>query len=314
MLNATREQGYKYTKSKDNEFKTVKIQGKKKEFKILNVFEFTSDRKRMSLILKDGDIIKLYIKGADSHILDKAKEFSRKSFLDQSIDKVNYFSQYGYRTLLVGMKVLDELEYEEWNTRFKDASMDLNNKKQLMDQRIEEIEKGCYLLGATIVEDKLQDCVPETIRDLRMAGIKIWMLTGDKYNTAFNIGLSCNLISNKQKIFSIQGEKEENLKKLKNEFSKYEKENEGIKDKKAFGIIIDSQALTSILADPAESKQFLEISHLAGSVICCRVSPKQKAEVVKSMKDFNSSYITLAVGDGGNDVSMIMEAHIGIFY
>lgn len=285
----------------------MKIDGKKKEVEILNVFEFSSDRKRMSLILKDEDKIKLFIKGADSVMLTLIKENTKKEFLDQAIDKVNYFSNYGFRTLLVGMKVLDIQEYEEWNTRFKDAMTDENNKKDLMKQRIEEIEKGWDILGATIVEDKLQDSVPETIRDLRMAGIKIWMLTGDKFNTAYNIGLSCNLISNKQKIFTLQGEKNEKLSKMKAEYNKFDNS----KEKKSFGLVIDAVALKSILADQKDSKDFFDIAHLAGSVICCRVSPSEKATVVESMKKYDDKYITLAIGDGGNDVSMIMEAHIG---
>jgi phospholipid-transporting ATPase len=290
----------------------VIINGKKCDFQVLNINEFNSDRKRMSIILKDGDMIKLYMKGADTEILKKLSNKSNPIFLEQAKRYVDYFSQYGFRTLLVGMKVLHVKEYEDWSKRFKEASMDLANKAKLCEERMAEIEMGCYLIGATVVEDKLQDQVPECIRDLRLAGIKIWMLTGDKFNTAYNIGLSCNLISNSLHIFKVKGEEGEDVDKLVKEFAKFTKKNDSIDEKQHFGIVIDSMALTVILADISQTKAFLDIAHDAESVICCRVSPLQKAEVVKSMKKYQPKAVTLSIGDGGNDVSMIMEAHIGM--
>lgn len=84
-----------------------------------------------------------------------------------------------------------------------------------MEETYNKIEQNIYLLGCTIVEDKLQDDVPETIKDLREANIKIWMLTGDKMNTAYNIGLSCNLISSNMKIFKLCGKEKSLMKKWK---------------------------------------------------------------------------------------------------
>lgn len=267
----------------------------------------------MSIILKENDIIKLYIKGADSEILKILSEKTNQNFLSQSKRYVEYFSQYGYRTLLVGMKVLDIKEYENWNQKLKEANLDIVNKSTLIEERMYEIEKGCYLIGATIVEDKLQDEVPICIRDLRLASIKIWMLTGDKFNTAYNIGLSCNLISNSLQIFKIKGEEGEDLNKLINEFKKFRKKIIPSDETRSYAIIIDSTALNSILKEKIKTNEFLKIAHDAESVICCRVSPLQKAEVVRSMKEFKPDAVTLSIGDGGNDVSMIMEAHIGIY-
>lgn len=291
----------------------VKINGIENDFEILNINEFNSDRKRMSIILRDGDKIKLYMKGADTEILKKLTDKTNPNFLSQAKRYVDYFSQYGFRTLLVCMKVLDPIEYENWNKRLKEANLDMVNKAKLIEERVAEIETGCYLIGATIVEDKLQDQVPTCIRDLRLAGIKIWMLTGDKFNTAYNIGLSCNLISNSLHIFKIKGEEGEDLDKLIQEFKKFKKRNLTSDEIKNYGIVIDSTALNFILKDKKKTTEFLNIAHDAESVICCRVSPLQKAEVVRSMKEFRPSAVTLSIGDGGNDVSMIMEAHIGIY-
>jgi magnesium-transporting ATPase (P-type) len=155
-----------------------------------------------------------------------------------------------------------------------------------------------------------------------MAGIKIWMLTGDKMDTAYNIGLSCNLISNDDlQIFRVCGEKGESVQKLLeeyNDFIKYDTEvydinniNNNVKNK-PFSILIDSSALSGILASEKEDiNRFLSIAINAKAVICCRVTPLQKAEVVRIVKTYNKKAVTLSIGDGGNDVSMIMEAHIG---
>jgi magnesium-transporting ATPase (P-type) len=250
------------------------------------------------------------MKGADSEIIKRIHKHSgNKSHLDIATQYVNYFSLKGYRTLLVGVKTLDEKTYLDFENEIKEAGKDLKNKANKLEEIYDKLEQNIYLLGATIVEDKLQDQVPETIRDLRLAKIKVWMLTGDKFNTAKNIGLSCNLISNDMKLFQIKGEDGETLEMFN---SAYEKDKEKLKINPKFGVIVDSIALKVILSGENTTKEFLTIAKDAESVICCRVSPLQKSEVVKAMKDFNKKCITLSIGDGGNDVSMINEAHIGI--
>ena len=182
------------------------------------------------------------------------------------------------------------------------------------------------MIGATIVEDKLQENVPETIKKLRIANIKVWMLTGDKMNTAYNIGLSCNLINKNMKIFNVCGieiKKNENMKIINKdesiqvildfakEYNSFKGEYDSLKIPQ-FGILIDEKALLTINEDIDIQKIFLSIAKDANAVICCRVSPLQKAQVVKMIKNYDKNGITLAVGDGGNDISMIMEAHIGV--
>jgi phospholipid-translocating P-type ATPase (flippase) len=268
----------------------------------------------MSIIVKDEQYYKLYIKGADSEIEKRLSKRSPQVFKNKAKYYVDNFSKFGYRTLLVGMRILDETEYNDWSERFKEASMDLKYKKERTEALMNEIEQEIYLLGATIVEDKLQNQVPETIKDLRLAGIKIWMLTGDKMNTAYNIGLSCNLINHNIKSFFVCGENGDTLDKLEIEYKSFKGkiQTSSLETAKPHSVIIDSIALTKILENEDNIKKFLEISYSAVSVICCRVSPLQKSEVVKIMKEFDEKAVTLSIGDGGNDVSMIMEAHIGI--
>jgi phospholipid-translocating P-type ATPase (flippase) len=329
LVKTAADQGYKFIKSHHSEVMKVKIGTEEKDFKVLHVLEFSSDRKKMSIIVKEEEKVKLYIKGADSEIKKILSKNSREEFLEQANNYVDIFSAKGFRTLLVGMKVIEEKNYQEWKEKLELAELNLKNKKEAVKQCYSEIEKDIYLLGATIVEDKLQDGVPDTIRDLRLAGIKIWMLTGDKMNTAFNIGLSCNLISKSIKIFSVAGEKGEGLDKLIREFSKFclefNDQNNGngdeVSDKGSqdhlkathpFSIILDAVALSGVLKSSENVKIFLDIASQSTSVICCRVSPLQKSEVVNIMKKYDEKGVTLSIGDGGNDVSMIMTAHIGV--
>ena len=225
------------------------------------------------------------------------------------------------------MRILTKNEYEDFSFNIEQAQLDTENKNVKLEECYNEIENNLTLLGATIVEDKLQDKVPEVIKDLRQSGIKIWMLTGDKMNTAYNIGLSCNLISKQMKIFFIEGKeikKNENLedinKKEREEiiinfyknFNKYKNEfNSRIKNLN-FSILLDEKALLTIIDNIEISNIFLSVAKDAISVICCRVSPLQKSQVVKLVKNYNKNKITLSIGDGGNDVSMILESHIGI--
>ena len=158
----------------------------------------------MSIIVRDKQErkIKLYCKGADSEIKKRLSNKSKNNPITYKIEKkLDFFSKKGFRTLMVGYKIISEKEYSHWNEEIK--TYELKKKKNFFNKLYNKIENNLELLGATVVEDKLQDKVPETIKELRMAGIKIWVLTGDKADTAENIALSCNLISPEHKIFKI---------------------------------------------------------------------------------------------------------------
>ena len=405
LVKTAHEQGYTFLLS-SNEIREIRINNNIQTFNVLNVLNFSSERKRMSIIIKDkNDVIKLYSKGADCEIIKRMSNFSKNNKnTNYTLKCVDKLSCKGYRSLLIGYKIINNNEYEEWNNKLINSEMNLSKKKKLIEKLYDEIEQNLELIGATIVEDKLQDKVPETIKDLRMAGIKIWVLTGDKIDTAENISLSCNLITKNQKVFKIfNNEEDENNKNLniiskffeeynqfekinkklnsnfihsntfngksiKNNFiinnnknnnnlninimknsinnnnisnninnegsamsffpsinasillnnnventitniSKYTKSNE---QNLPFSIIIESNILSLILSSELKKNLFLKIALKANTVICCRVSPLQKSKVVKEVKLFDKNAITLAIGDGGNDVSMIMEAHLGI--
>ena len=331
LVKAAKSQGWTYEESGNPNLKTIKV-GESGEqtmnFEKLQIIEFSSDRKRETIIVKnpEGKII-LYCKGADSIIEKRLSKNSSSQILKRAQYYVDKFSAQGLRTLYVAMKVLSTSEYSKFEKDLKEALMDLDNKDEKVNEVCDKIEQNLYLIGTTIVEDKLQDNVPETIRDLRLAKIKVWMLTGDKMNTAYNIGLSCNLISKNLKIFSICGiepvkdrqtleilnQKERNqvIINFGLEFERFKGEYDSMSIPQ-FGILVDEKALLTINEDESIQKIFLDIAKDAVAVICCRVSPLQKSQVVKMMKNYKKNSKTLAIGDGGNDVSMIMEAHIGV--
>ena len=302
------------------------------KFEKLRQIEFSSDRKRESVIVKEGSIYKMYTKGADSIIEERLDNSTPKEVLEKSRYYVNLFSAQGYRTLYIAMKVFKEEEWEDFSSELEQAEMDTLNKKEKLEEIYQRIESGLTLIGSTIVEDKLQENVPEVIKELRQADIKIWMLTGDKLSTAYNIGLSCNLINKDIKTFFVEGiekkvdenlniinksEQEEVILNFVKEYKHFQGsvENGFLQENKhllKFGILVDEKALLTITNNEEISKIFLEVAKEAVAVICCRVSPLQKSQVVKLMKNYDKKKITLAIGDGGNDVSMIMEAHIGI--
>ena len=330
LVKASSEQGYTMVNS-PNDIKRIKYGNNENyvDYKILNIISFTSDRKRMSMIIRDNkNNIIMYSKGADSEIKKRLNPNVKKSHLEYAIKFTDYFSNKGFRTLFIGYKKLSENDYLCFSKKLKESELNLENKETLVNHCYNEIEQNLTLLGVTIVEDKLQDKVPETIKDLRCAGIKIWMLTGDKLDTAENISLSCNLISRENRNFRISASRDlkEDIITFFMEFGKVngieinlnstikeEEEDEFQREKiKPFSLIIESAVLGFIFQDKIITKKFLKIALCAESVVCCRVSPLQKSQVVKEVKNINKNYITLAIGDGGNDVSMIMEAHVGI--
>lgn len=313
--------GCELKKSYNTNEKIVNVAGIEKRFQILNTIEFNSDRKKSSIIVKENDQIKLYIKGADSMMYPILSKENRPEFIEQASRYIDLFSKKGYRTLLVGMKVLDQKEYDDWNEIFKSANLNLINKAENLRKAHEIIESNIHLLGATIVEDKLQDEVPETIKDLRLGDIKIWMLTGDKIDTAENIAKSCNLISEELIVFKIPSDYFPNFESFVRNFNDYLTREQIDLDDFAdtekrimkYSIIVDFLYLFETFKDLSKKWAFVRIAKYAQSVICSRCSPNQKAEVVKMMKEFDKNLVTLSIGDGGNDVSMIMEAHIGNF-
>ncbi|XP_063732324.1 phospholipid-transporting ATPase IA isoform X2 [Eleginops maclovinus] len=285
----------------------VEMPGTEEKYELLHVLEFTSTRKRMSVIMRTpSGKIRLYCKGADTVIYDRLADSSR--YKEITLKHLEQFATEGLRTLCFAVADVSESSYQQWLEIFHRAGTSLQNRALKLEESYELIEKNLQLLGATAIEDKLQDKVPETIETLMKADIKIWILTGDKQETAINIGHSCKLLTKNMGMLVVN---EDTLDRTRETLSHHcgvlgdalYKEND-------FALIIDGKTLKYALTFGVR-QYFLDLALSCKAVICCRVSPLQKSEVVEMVKK-QVKVITLAIGDGANDVGMIQTAHVGV--
>ncbi|KAL3315081.1 Phospholipid-transporting ATPase IA [Cichlidogyrus casuarinus] len=300
--------GYQFFEREPSKVK-IRVAGQEYSYQILHVIEFTSTRKRMSVIVRSpSGETHLYTKGADSIIYDRLS--SRSNYRKPTLDHLDEFARIGLRTLCIAYRVVPEDFYKTWSEEFHEASCALENREDRIAAVAEKIECELDLVGATAIEDKLQKDVPETIAKLAEAGIKIWVLTGDKQETAINIGYSCRLLCedmelmllNSQELGEVQSKLHEGLRVLMNHTANEENNT---------ALIIDGKTLELALTDACRN-DFISVGRECKAVICCRVSPWQKAEIVRLIRSADPNTITLAIGDGANDVGMIQAAHVGI--
>ncbi|XP_070541924.1 phospholipid-transporting ATPase ID-like isoform X2 [Ptychodera flava] len=312
---------------------TIEVDRNEEVFELLAILDFNNVRKRMSVILRFNNKIRLYCKGADSVILPRLSPHC-KNITQITQEHLNEFAGEGLRTLCLAMKDIDDGYFAEWKRKHHIANTSIENREEKVSKVYEEIEKDMMLLGATAIEDKLQDRVPEVIANLAKANIKIWVLTGDKQETAINIGYSCQLLTEEMnKVFIISGAEKDQVKFELNQVLEELKSKIGIKDEDSdddddddvsftkkdaeqfqgiyeFALVVNGHSLAHAL-QPDMEKDFLQAASLCKAVVCCRVTPLQKAMVVELVKKYKNA-VTLAIGDGANDVSMIRAAHIGV--
>ncbi|XP_047532182.1 probable phospholipid-transporting ATPase IM isoform X4 [Vanessa tameamea] len=383
LVSAARNFGFVFRERSPNTI-TIEVMGKTEVYELLCILDFNNVRKRMSVILKKDGEIRLYTKGADNVIYDRLKRSHQEEVRSKTQEHLNKFAGEGLRTLALAWRPLEERGFAEWKRRHQAAALALRDRDERLDAIYEEIETDLILIGVTAIEDKLQDGVPETIANLSMAGIKIWVLTGDKQETAINIGYSCQLLTDDMaEVFVIDGVAHDDVDRqlakcrdsirVVNTFlphgpseakgSRSETANGGAvarpspgraanvklnapavsvvtfrwehntlahdsneyasggaahapdshehgDDSNGFAIVVNGHSLVHCLHPKLEEK-FLDVVLHCRSVICCRVTPLQKAMVVELIKKSRKA-VTLAIGDGANDVSMIKAAHIGV--
>nr|XP_033802227.1 phospholipid-transporting ATPase IA isoform X1 [Geotrypetes seraphini] len=281
--------------------------GQEEKYELLNVLEFTSNRKRMSVIVRNAaGKLRLYCKGADTVIYERLAESSK--YKEITLKHLEQFATEGLRTLCFAVAEISENVYQEWLNDYHRASTSVQNRALKLEECYELIEKNLQLLGATAIEDKLQDNVPETIETLMRADIRIWILTGDKQETAINIAHSCKLLTKNMGLIVInEGSLDATREILSHHCTTL---GNALRKENDFALIIDGKSLKYALTFGVR-QYFLDLSLSCKAVICCRVSPLQKSEVVEMVKK-QVKVITLAIGDGANDVSMIQTAHVGV--
>ena len=302
----------------------VNVQGSDQDFEVLNTLEFNSTRKRMSAIVRMPDKrIVLFCKGADSIIYSRLKKGEQTQLRKNTAEQLELFAREGLRTLCIAQKVLSEDEYAAFSKEHDIAAAAINDREQKIEEVADAMERDLFLIGGTAIEDRLQDGVPDTIALLGQAGIKLWVLTGDKVETAINIGFACNLLGNDMDLIvlrfdsddlsAVEAELDKNLQTFNMTGS--DKELQAAKKNHeppgpTHAIVIDGDALKLVL-EPQLRQKFLLLCKQCKAVLCCRVSPSQKAAVVQLVKN-SLDVMTLSIGDGANDVAMIQEADVGV--
>ena len=305
LVNAAKYFGFKFVGRDSDQNLILDIENTRIAIGILNVIEFTSDRKRMSIVIRlPGGRYRILCKGADSILLPL---LIPSHLNDITYNHLEEFATEGLRTLVLAQKDISYEEYTHWNLLYINAMKDILNREAKIAEVGKLIENNLILVGATAIEDRLQDKVPEAIKHLKEAGIKVWVLTGDKIETAINIGFACNLLTNSMGRITIDGVSTQEVKEeLESGIAIVSSDLEN-----SHALIISGEAL--IRATRKElSILLVRLAEICNVVLCCRVSPQQKADIVKLVRLAKPSALTLAIGDGANDVNMITAAHVGI--
>lgn len=240
-------------------------------------------------------------------MLDETVAVSDSAVFERCFQHIDDFANEGLRTLLYAYRYVGEAEYAQWKTGYHEATTSLVNRQEQVEAAAEIIEQNFDLAGATAIEDKLQQGVPETIDKLRRANIKVWMLTGDKRETAINIAHSAGICKPFSEIYVLdatEGSLQEKIAATLVDVGR------GMVPHSV--VVIDGHTLGTVEDDEALKVLFFDLVARVESVICCRASPAQKATLVKCIRDQVPSSLTLAIGDGANDIAMIQSSHVGI--
>ncbi|XP_024610568.1 probable phospholipid-transporting ATPase IIB isoform X6 [Neophocaena asiaeorientalis asiaeorientalis] len=263
---------------------------------ILQTFPFTSESKRMGVIVRDESTaeITFYMKGADVAMSTVVQ------YNDWLEEECGNMAREGLRTLVVAKRALTDEQYQDFENRYNQAKLSIHDRTLKVAAVVESLEREMELLCLTGVEDQLQTDVRPTLEMLRNAGLKIWMLTGDKLETATCIAKSSHLVSRTQdthvfRPVTSRGEAHLEL----NAFRR----------KHDCALVISGDSLEVCLK--YYEHEFVELACQCPAVVCCRCAPTQKAHIVKLLQQ-HTGRRTCAIGDGGNDVSMIQAADCGI--
>ncbi|XP_013175123.1 PREDICTED: probable phospholipid-transporting ATPase IA isoform X4 [Papilio xuthus] len=279
-------------------------------FAVLHVLAFTSARKRMSVIVRTpAGQIRLYCKGADSVIYPRlAGGPQHARYAQATLAHLEHFAAEGLRTLVFAVADIPDHVYADWSNTYHKASIAIQDRERKLEEAALLIENNLRLLGATAIEDKLQDGVPETIAALLKANINVWVLTGDKQETAINIAHSARLIHAAMPLVLLN---EESLDGTRETLSRHCADfGDNLRKENDVALIIDGKTLKYAMGCDLK-KDFLDLCLSCKVVVCCRVSPIQKAEVVELVSRATGA-VTLAIGDGANDVAMIQRASVGV--
>lgn len=272
-------------------------------FRVLCEVPFTSERKRMTVIVQYEGKYFCICKGADNVIGPLCSE----PFDALSVEHLTNYSKLGLRTLAIASKIIERSFWEDWQQRLKAAQALPEGRSEAVAEVVAEMEQSLALSGISAIEDKLQLGVPEAIVTIKAAGIRFWVLTGDKTETAVEIVRASQLFTEEMTLAYMVNciDSEHATELLKAAQGKLEGTTAG-------GLILDGTLVKHAMGSEAHHRLLYQLAVQSRACVCCRLSPQQKRKLVELVKEQNHSGITLAIGDGANDVSMIQGAHVGV--
>lgn len=307
LVEAARQMGFEF-KSRAQASVTLDMLGMEVTYEVLNVMEYSSERGCMSVIARSPDgTIRLYCKGADSKVMKKIRPDTDADLVNRTNHDLHTFAKSGLRTLVIASKVISNDFYADWDARYQEASRMFEGRDASMDALGHEIEDNLELIGVTAIEDKLQAGVPEAIRTLLDANIRVWMITGDKQETAVNIAVSCDLVRKVDEVMMLNvDEKSDHAAEqaaslldrcIKSLCSRYNNNTnsegrvpmdiESIPDTWREGeLAVDGPTLTFILADKLMRRKLAQLTARCSGVVVSRSSPSQKAAIVRNMAEY----------------------------
>lgn len=337
LVQAARDIGFEFVQRSSSSV-TLSLHGALHTFEVLSMLDFSSERQRMSVIIRwpDGKV-KLYCKGSDAIMLGLLST-DEEPLLPTIDHQLLHYSTAGLRTLVFGYREMDLEEWEEWDDWYQNAALegDFEARDKEMTECAKMLEQDLHFLGVSAIEDKLQDGVPEAIECLKQAGMKVWMITGDKKETAINIAISCRLIQDREKLLMCLADRKELAEEVLGSLLKRRASDASGRDFAGIRqeLLVDGKTLTFIIGDRALEMTLARIADGCNGVVVCRSSPKQKAAIVHIMSEYRQQMaaegsrtriqaywrklfcrlntLSLAIGDGANDVAMLQAANIGV--
>lgn len=283
---------------RDPECLVLKVGDRKIAYDIISTIPFTSERKRMTIVLRERNSKEaiVFSKGSDSVMYGLSKD---KLYYDQ----VNNFATAGLRTLVFCIRVLSENETSQWISMYNRATSLVQNREAELYEAAKMIESDMHCIGVSAVEDKLQPYVPEAIYWLRKANIKVWVLTGDKLETAVEIGRTSSIILPDSEVIILSAQDDSSLElQVKNYIRNFHRFRDPI-------IIFTDFSTDYLLREKSEGILYL-LNH-SKSAIFSRATPLQKSMITELINSQKKT-LTLAIGDGANDVEMIQRSHVGV--
>lgn len=298
LVNFVESIGYFMESRRTNQITIRNPAGKKEMYEVMENFPFSSERMRMGIVLRNLETEQMYffLKGADVALQRKLR--SDEGIFSQ--EQTEALSKEGLRTLVLSYKILSQKELADWRVEFKRASQNLSQRVELERICVENLERNITFLAVTGVEDLLQEDIKIAITTIRSAGIKVWMLTGDKLETAKCIAISTGFKAQNQRFFEIIDSESESLHRALERY----KPDEAV-------MVVSGACMQLIFTNAKLKRVFFAKAMRAKSVVFCRCAPKQKAEITLILKQEHQK-VVCCIGDGGNDVGMIQSASVGI--